>query len=64
MSSMSIDNAVFGYLPHPEMKRHDGVVQVPLQTAIGFHQNILNHITDIDSFLDLLIQPHSNQLPE
>ena len=64
MAAMSVDDPVFGDLPHPKMKRHDGIVQVPLQPPIGFHQNILNNIADVDTFLNLLIQPHPNQLPE
>ena len=42
MATMSVNDPVFGDLPHPKMKWHDGIVQVPLQPPIGFHQNILN----------------------
>ena len=61
---MSVNDPVFGDLPKPKMKRHDRIVHVSLQTAIGFDQNILHDIADVDSFLDFVVQSHSHQLPK
>jgi hypothetical protein len=43
------------------MKGHDGIVQVFFQPAAGFDQDILDHVTDVDTLLNLAIKPHFHQ---
>lgn len=46
------------------MKRHDRILQIVLQSPVGFDQHVLHDVADIDSPLNLLIQPHLHQPPQ
>lgn len=61
---MSVNDAVLSNLPKPQVERHDRVVQISLQPSVRLDQHILHDITDINSTLDFLIEPHTNQLPQ
>ena len=46
------------------MERHHWIFQIRLQATVGLDQNILNHIADVDSSLDLAIQSHTHQVTQ
>jgi hypothetical protein len=61
---MGVDNSVLSDLAEPKPKRHHRIAEVVFQPTIGFDQHILNHITHVNPPLDLLVQPHSDNLAQ
>ncbi len=64
MATMCIDDAIFGDLPDPKMEGHARVVQIIAKSSIGFDQDVLNNIADVDATLDFPIEPHLHDMPE
>ena len=61
MAAVGIDDPIAGDMPEPQMERHRRITQIVLQPAIGFYQDILHHVADVDPLLDPLVKPHLHQ---
>ena len=52
---MRVNDAILGDVPQPEMERHLGVLEIVGQSPVGFNENILDHVTDVDTPHQFLI---------
>jgi hypothetical protein len=63
MAAVHIDDSVLCKLPQPEMERHGGILEIPVDSLGSFEHDILNHVACINSPSHCLVEPHLDHAP-
>ncbi len=63
VAAVSVDQPVFGHLTQPQVKRHDRVLQILLQAAIGVDHHLLHDVACVDTTFEHLVHPQINHPP-